>query len=121
MAQIIRQNTANIEIGARCYFYHHILHDWSDEHCLRILEQAKRAMTPGYSKLLIHEMIIPEEGASTFHAMLDMTMMAFNAGMERTEKQWRTLLGKAGLRVVEVWAPLQEDADGIIEVMLDGA
>ena len=76
-------------------------------------------MRPGYSKLLIHEMLVPEQGASTFHAMLDMAMMAVNGGMERTEKQWRELLEKAGLRVIEVWAPLQEDADGIVEAMLD--
>ncbi|CAJ2504618.1 Uu.00g120120.m01.CDS01 [Anthostomella pinea] len=104
--------------GARSYFYHHILHDWSDKICLDILKQVKAAMKPGYSKLLLHEMIIPEQGASTFHAMLDMTMMAFNAGMERTENQWRSLLEKAGLTVVKVWPPLQEDADGIVEAML---
>ncbi|KAI0410007.1 putative O-methyltransferase [Xylaria palmicola] len=68
--------------GARAYFYHHILHDWSDAICLEILKRVKKAMRRGYSKLLIHEMIIPAEGASAFHAVLDMTMMAFNAGME---------------------------------------
>lgn len=104
--------------GARAYFYHHILHDWSDEKCLEILEQVKKAMKPGYSKLLIHEMIIPEEGASTFHSMLDLTMMMFNSGMERTERQWRELLDKAGLEVVKFWPPLQEDADGIVEAVL---
>ncbi|TQV91602.1 sterigmatocystin 8-O-methyltransferase [Cordyceps javanica] len=104
--------------GARAYFYHHILHDWSDEKCLEILDAVKGSMTAGYSKILLHEMIVPEEGASTFHAMLDMTMMAFNAGMERTEKQWRELLDKAGFEVVKVWAPLQADADGIVEAML---
>ncbi|KAH9905815.1 putative O-methyltransferase [Xylariomycetidae sp. FL2044] len=104
--------------GARVYFYHHILHDWADDKCLRILEQVKAAMTPGYSKLLLHEMIIPEQGASTFHAMLDITMMAFNAGMERSERQWKELLAKAGLEVVKTWLPPQEDADGIVEVVL---
>ncbi|KAJ4152839.1 hypothetical protein LMH87_009359 [Akanthomyces muscarius] len=104
--------------GARAYFYHHILHDWSDEKCLEILAPLKKAMTPGYSKVLLHEMIVPELGASTFHAMLDMTMMAFNAGMERTERQWRELLDKAGFEVVKVWAPMQEDADGIVEAMV---
>ncbi|KAI1747698.1 putative O-methyltransferase [Xylaria castorea] len=104
--------------GARAYFYHHILHDWSDVKCLEILKQAKNAMKPGYSKLLIHEMIIPEQGASKFHAMLDLTMMAFNAGMERTERQWEELLRKAGLRVVKFWTA-QADADGIVEAILD--
>ncbi|KAI1375689.1 putative O-methyltransferase [Hypoxylon crocopeplum] len=104
--------------GARSYFYHHILHDWSDYKCLEILKPVTKAMKPGYSKLFIHEMIIPEQGASTFHAMLDMTMMAFNSGMERTESQWTTLLEEAGLVVVKVWKAPQEDADGIVEAML---
>ncbi|KAI1121727.1 putative O-methyltransferase [Nemania abortiva] len=105
--------------GARAYFYHHILHDWSDVKCLEILEQVKKAMKPGYSKLLLHEMIIPDQGASKFHGMLDLTMMAFNAGMERTEQQWGELLSKAGLKVVKFWTP-QADADGIVEAILDG-
>jgi hypothetical protein len=75
-------------------------------------------MKPGYSKLLLHEMIIPERGASPFHAMLDLSMMAFNGGMERTEKMWKDLLSKAGLEVVKVWLPLEEDADGIVEAVV---
>ena len=69
------------------YFYHYILHDWSDKQCLEIMARVKTAMKPGYSKLLIHEMILPEQGASAFHAMLDLTMMIFNGGMERTGRQ----------------------------------
>ncbi|KAI1486916.1 sterigmatocystin 8-O-methyltransferase [Biscogniauxia mediterranea] len=102
---------------ARAYFYHHILHDWSDAHCLTILSQVKKAMRPGYSKLLLHEMIIPETGAPLFHAMLNITMMAFNGGMERTQRQWQLLLEKAGLKVVRFWPPLESGADGIIEAM----
>ncbi|KAI1212409.1 putative O-methyltransferase [Annulohypoxylon truncatum] len=104
--------------GARAYFYHHILHDWSNEKCLEILGQLKKAMKPGYSKLLLHEMIIPEQGASPFHAMLDMTMMTFNSGMERSARQWEELLDKAGFEVVKIWPPVQEDADGIVEAVL---
>ncbi|KAI1333028.1 sterigmatocystin 8-O-methyltransferase [Xylariaceae sp. FL0255] len=104
--------------GARAYFYHHILHDWSDEACLEILEPVVKAMKPGYSKLLLHEMIMPAQKASSFHAMLDLAMMVFNGGMERTEKQWVALLEKAGLEVVKVWLPTQEDADGIVEAVL---
>ncbi|KAI0012631.1 putative O-methyltransferase [Xylariaceae sp. FL0662B] len=104
--------------GARAYFFHHILHDWSDQTCMKILEQVKRAMKPGYSKLLLHEMIVPEQGASTFNAMLDMTMMAFNSGMERTGKQWEDLLQQAGFMDVKIWPPLDEGADGIVEAIL---
>ncbi|KKZ65436.1 hypothetical protein EMCG_08735 [[Emmonsia] crescens] len=101
--------------GARVYFYHHILHDWSDYYCLKILERVVAAMTQGYSKLLLHEMVVLEQGASQFQAQLDMTMMAFNSGMERTRQQWRALLEKAGLRVVKFWEPIDEGGDGIVE------
>ncbi|KAI2466043.1 putative O-methyltransferase [Annulohypoxylon bovei var. microspora] len=104
--------------GARSYFYHHILHDWSDEKCLKMLQQLKPAMKPGYSKLLLHEMILPERGASSFHCMLDIAMMAFNSGMERSERQWEELLNKAGFDVIKFWLPPQGDADGIVEAML---
>ncbi|KAI1086534.1 putative O-methyltransferase [Rostrohypoxylon terebratum] len=104
--------------GARAYFYHHILHDWPDQKCLEILGGLKKAMRPGYSKLIIHEMIIPERGASTFHAVYDMAMMAFNSGMERSEKQWEELLNKAGFEEIRFWLPKEEDADGIVEAML---
>ncbi|KAI1455340.1 putative O-methyltransferase [Annulohypoxylon moriforme] len=104
--------------GARTYFYHHILHDWSDEKCLEILAQLKRAMKPGYSKLLIHEMIIPERGASAFYGLYDMTMMAFNSGMERSERQWEELLSRASFEVIKFWPAPQEAADGIVEAMI---
>ncbi|EPE27504.1 S-adenosyl-L-methionine-dependent methyltransferase [Glarea lozoyensis ATCC 20868] len=111
--------TPQPDVGARVYFYHHILHDWSDEKCIEMLKSVRGAMKPGYSKLLLHEMIIPDVGASPFHAMLDLTMMTINGGMERTSKQWHELLEKAGLKVVKIWAPLEDDADGIVEAILE--
>ncbi|KAF7901467.1 hypothetical protein EAF00_003688 [Botryotinia globosa] len=105
--------------NSRIYFYHHILHDWSDYKCLEILRGLKSAMKPNYSKLIIHEMILPESGASTYHALLDLTMMAFNGGIERTGKEWRKLLAKAGFEVTGIWVPEDEpDADGIIEAIV---
>ncbi|TGO35931.1 hypothetical protein BHYA_0140g00020 [Botrytis hyacinthi] len=105
--------------NSRIYFYHHILHDWSDYKCLEILRVLKSAMKPNYSKLIIHEMIMPESGASTYHALLDLTMMVFNGGIERTGKEWRELLVKAGFEVTGIWVPEDEpDADGIIEAIV---
>lgn len=85
---------------------------------MQILEQVKKAMTPGYSKLLIHDLIVPERGADKFTAVFDLVMMAFNAGMERTETQWRQLLEKAGFEVIKAWPPPEAGADGIIEAVL---
>ncbi|OJJ02334.1 hypothetical protein ASPVEDRAFT_83842 [Aspergillus versicolor CBS 583.65] len=102
--------------GARVYFYHHIFHDWSDDYCHKILQRVAAAMTPGYSKLLINEMLVPEQGATKYQAQSDIAMMAFGGGMERTKSQWRTLLGTAGFQIVEFWEPADE-GDGIIEAV----
>jgi hypothetical protein len=92
---------------------HHILHDWSDKYCHRILKQLHDAMTPGYSRLLIHDLILPDVGAAEFQARFDLTMMTFNSGMERSREEWTKLLEDAGFRVLGLWEHL--DADGIIE------
>ncbi|PQE13582.1 Sterigmatocystin 8-O-methyltransferase protein [Rutstroemia sp. NJR-2017a BVV2] len=96
--------------NARVYLYHHILHDWSNYKCLEILQVLKGAMKPGYSKVLLHEMIALEQGATSFHARLDLTMMAFNSA----------LLDSAGFDVVNMWSH-GGDADGIIEAMVKTA
>ncbi|BCS24052.1 uncharacterized protein APUU_40496A [Aspergillus puulaauensis] len=103
--------------GARVYFYHHIFHDWSDYYCHKILQRVAAAMTPGYSKLLINDMLVPEQGASKYQAGADISMMAFSGGMERTKPQWRALLETAGFQIVEFWEPAGE-GDGIIEVVI---
>lgn len=92
---------------------HHILHDWSDKHCHVILNQLRQAMQPGYSKLLIHDLILPKTGAAEFQARYDLTMMTFNSGMERSASEWVLLLETAGFKVTGIFEHL--DADGIIE------
>ncbi|KAL2816629.1 o-methyltransferase [Aspergillus cavernicola] len=103
--------------GARAYLCHHILHDWPDSYCLRILGGIASAMTPGYSKLLLHEGIVPEQGACHFQAMSDIAAMVCNGGMERTRQQWDTLLETAGLQVVKFWESPDQGGDGIIEAV----
>ena len=93
---------------------HHILHDWSDKYCLMILKQLREAMKPGYSRLLIHDLILPDTGALEYQTRFDMTMMTFNSGMERSRSQWTKLMEDAGFKVLGLWEHF--DADGIVEV-----
>jgi hypothetical protein len=55
--------------GAYIYFMKFILHDWSDEQSLQILRHIHDAMTPGYSKLIIEEFILPEKDCPMLPAM----------------------------------------------------
>lgn len=92
---------------------HHILHNWSDKYCHLILKQLREAMIPGYSRLLVHDLILPDVGAVEYQARFDVTMMTFNSGMERSRTEWTKLLEDAGFRVLELWEHF--DADGIVE------
>ncbi|KAK8023459.1 hypothetical protein PG991_006698 [Apiospora marii] len=88
--------------GARAYFLHTVLHDWPDANCIRILESVKGAMKPGYSKLLLYEVVMPPKGATTMAATMDMSLMSMNSGMERTEAHWAQMLGGVGLKIVRI-------------------
>ena len=93
---------------------HRILHDWPDVQCLAILSPLKEAMTRGYSKLLINEMVIPDRGAKAASTGTDLVMMVINAACERTETDWRALLDKAGFKILKIW-PVQEGSESLIE------
>lgn len=74
----------------------------------------KNAMTPGFSKLLIHDHIVPESLAHPQATAFDFQMMAMVAGQERSEGHWRALLESVGLRVVRIWT-LESAVHSIIE------
>lgn len=75
-------------------------------------------MQPGYSRLLINEAVIPDVGASWAQTSLDLYMMALASSMERTESQWRTLLGGMGLTVTGIWKGGQ-GTESLIEAVLE--
>jgi hypothetical protein len=101
--------------GYDAYLMSHIIHDWSEEQCLTILGNCRRAMGPK-SRLLIVEMVLPE--GNVFHPgkMTDMIMLAIPGGEERTEEQYRELLAKAGFRLERVVAT--NSAASVVEAFL---
>ena len=102
-------------VGARAYYLHHIMHDWPDNKCVDILSQIKKAMKPGYSRLLINEQVIPDKKASWEATYLDLYMMVLFGARERTEKEWRRLLEEGvGLKVLGVYGP-GGGVEGVIE------
>ena len=94
-----------------------ILHDWSDEKCLAILKNVTASMKRGYSQLVIEEFILPPTGTTLLPTLFDMQMITFLAAMERTEKHWQELLGKAGL-VVDGFHLPPGDGTGVIVTSL---
>ena len=72
-------------------------------------------MTPGYSKLILGEFVLPNTGTSLLAAGFDLQMMVMHSGMERSERQWRVLVEKAGLEVTHIF--ISKDGEGIVEAM----
>ena len=91
----------NVPVGADAYILSHIIHDWSEDQCLTILGNVRKAMSPA-ARLLIVEMVLPAGDAPHPGKMLDMVMLAQLGGQERTEAEYGALLGKTGFRLTRV-------------------
>ena len=57
--------------GGDAYLLSHIIHDWSEEQCLAILDHCRRAMNSN-SRLLVVEMVLPEGYSPHLGQIIDM-------------------------------------------------
>jgi hypothetical protein len=96
---------------------HWILHDWSDERCRSILANIVTAMKPGYSRLILHESILPDTNCDLSSACMSIMMMVQVAAFERSEGQWRDLLESVGLSRVNFYR-CPGNGEGIIEAIM---
>ncbi|KAI7371858.1 hypothetical protein KC328_g17453, partial [Hortaea werneckii] len=111
--------------GARAYYLHSVLHDWPNPLASAILARIAQAMKPGYSKLLINENCIPDQGAHWEATALDMMMLGLVASKERTEHEWRALIEGTvrgdgfRLKVLGIWGGGEEEGvESLIECEL---
>lgn len=88
---------------ARAYSLHSILHDWGDEYGVKILENLVPALKKGYSRVLFNEIVINEEKPTLATKSMDIMMLAHFGVRERTESNWKAILEKVGLKVVEIY------------------
>ncbi|KAK4899973.1 hypothetical protein LTR27_002736 [Elasticomyces elasticus] len=88
--------------GAKAYYLKMVLHDWPDSACRDILNNLKSALTPGYSKILINEIVVPDIGANWLETGIDMLMMVTHSSAERTETMWTQLIESVGLKITKV-------------------
>lgn len=73
-------------------------------------------MKPGYSKLLIHEQVMPETGAGEWVTLQDINMMSLCGVAERTEEHWRSIIDDADLVVSAVYLSRDGVSESILEV-----
>ncbi len=86
--------------GADVYMLKHVLHGCTDEKAVDLLRNC-RSVVPATGRLLVIEFVLPDvvsgpapELVGRF--MSDLNMLAVTSGRERSEREWRQLLGDAG-------------------------
>ena len=97
----------SVPAGADAYFLRHIIHDWYDAECLKILHAIHR-FAPPHAKLLVVESVIPPGNEPCFGKLLDLAMLVIPGGKERTESEYRELFQQAGFSLQRVIATTAE-------------
>ena len=90
-----------VPAGADAYVMRSIVHDWNDEHSLKILKNCRRAIQPN-GKLLLIEMVLRESNQPDPARFRDLNMLVLLTGQERTETEFKALLAKAGFSLTQV-------------------
>jgi hypothetical protein len=91
-----------------------VIHDWDDDQAATILRNCRRAMAKN-SKVLLVDMVVPENDANCFSKILDLNMLVMTGGRERTKAEFCALLDAADYkltRIVPTMAP-----QSVIEAM----
>jgi hypothetical protein len=98
---------SSVPAGGDVYVLKSVLHDWDDERCVAILQACRAAMDES-ARLAIIEVLLPDRmtpsGPTLSAALLDLIMLAYAGGRERTEPEFTQLLGRAGLELVSTTA-----------------
>lgn len=91
----------SVPAGADAYMLKHIIHDWDDASSIRILKNIRSAMSEN-GKVLIVEMVVPEDDEPHPSKALDVLMLVMEGGKERTKDEYRKLLEASAFRLTRV-------------------
>lgn len=98
----------SVPSGVDAYIMKFIIHDWDDERAVKILKNINSA-APDEGRLLLVEMVVPEDNGPHFSKIQDLEMLVSPGGVERTETEYRDLLAQAGFelrRIIPTKSPL---------------
>lgn len=88
----------SVPAGADAYLLKHILHDWPDAECVRILRNIREAIRDDGRLLVFDALLVPE--APPWAHWLDVHMMVLQDGKERSPDQFAALFDEAGFELV---------------------
>jgi hypothetical protein len=78
-----------------------VIHDWTDERAATILRNCRAALPVG-GRLLLMENVIPPGNGPSFGKWLDLLMLVYAGGRERTAEEFHDLLATSGFEMKQV-------------------
>lgn len=87
-----------VPVKADIYLLKHIIHDWYEDNCEKILRNIRESM-PDDARVLIIEAVIPEGNGPNFGKIIDLEMLLSPGGVERTETEFAELLAASGFKL----------------------
>ena len=98
------------------YIMKHIIHDWDDACCIRLLRHCRNNLD-GDGRVISVDAVLPPMGetAGAPAKFLDLNMIVFMPGKERTRKQWEELYTAAGMKIISATPIADNFGTSIIE------
>ena len=91
----------NIPAEADAHILAHILHDWDDTHCEKILKNCRRSIaSPG--RLLVLDAVLKGTNEPDFGKLLDLEMLLVPSGRERTADEFESLFRACGWKLARI-------------------
>lgn len=87
--------------GGDAYVLKYILHNWDDDHCVKLLTNCREAMNPG-GRILVADAVVPPAETPDWGKLLDIQMMVVVPGKERTKAEFAALFTRAGFRLTRI-------------------
>ncbi|KAK6919018.1 Plant methyltransferase dimerization [Dillenia turbinata] len=85
---------------ANAIFMKGVMHDWSDQDCVKILKNCREAIPEKIGKVIIVEVVLRPDGDGPFddtNLAVDLVLFAHTSGgKERTEEEWKKVLEEGG-------------------------
>jgi C-methyltransferase len=87
----------SVPVKADLYLVKQVLHNWDDDTAVRILSNIA-APAPSGARVVVLDLLVGGGGPlDTVHTNMDLLMMLFLGGKERTEQEFGELFVRAGL------------------------
>jgi ubiquinone/menaquinone biosynthesis C-methylase UbiE len=93
----------SVPAGGDLYLMKNIIHDWDDEKALVILKNCRRALEGKKNgRVVLLELVVPPGNTPHMSKVLDIEMLLFPGGRERTEQEYAEIFARGGFRLTRV-------------------